>query len=260
MTSKKPFLHIAILSVSVCLALASIGRFTSRVQAQNIPNGQQISSQWEIAQAFKPQNRGAPPSTAGAGVRSGCVKSATPLTALMPGNILPLTVEENPTFLVYIPETQATMAEFVLKDDEDRDVFRRTMPIPATAGIFSFKIAETIPAPKLELGKNYQWFFALICQEEDRREDVFVDATMQRTTLSADVLKQLEKASPNERAGLYANNGIWFEAASTLAELRRDRPKDVKLAANWQELLQSVGLEKFASQPLLHPATQPELN
>jgi hypothetical protein len=169
----------------------------------------------------------------------------------MPGNSLPLTVAENPTFLVYVPKTEAKMAEFVLKDEQDEDVFRTTMPIPATAGIVSIKLSEKKSTPKLALGKNYHWFLALICEPENRSEDVFVDAWIRRTTLSTDVAKQLKKAAPQDRAGVYAKNGIWHEAVSTLAELHLSNPNNPKITANWQELLKSVGLGKLAGEPVL---------
>ena len=248
---KKPRLNLATLSVSVCLALASMTRSTTGVQAIPAPIDARVSNHWEIAQAFKPPNLGAPPATAGGGVRGSCIKSSTPLTALMPANSLPLTVAANPTFLVYIPKTEAKTVEFVLKDEQDNDVYRTSRPVPATAGIVSVKLPNDKAAQPLKVGKNYHWFLALVCQAEDRSEDVFVEAWIQRTTLSADAAKELQKVAPTERAGVYAKNGIWHESVSNLAELRRQRPNDAKIAANWQELLKSVGLEKIAKEPLV---------
>ncbi|GAC1460455.1 MAG: hypothetical protein NVS2B14_12830 [Chamaesiphon sp.] len=260
MTAKKPLL-LATLSLSVCLTLVSIPRFVTRVQAQQVAQEQLVSKPLKISQAFTPPKLGAPSSTAGGGVRSTCIQSATPLTALIPGNSLPLTVATNPTFLVYIPKSEAKTAEFVLKDEQENDVFRKTMPLPATSGIVSFTMPSTKQASNLEVGKNYHWYWALICKPEDRREDVFVDAWIQRTALPKNLSQQLIKVAPQERVALYAKNGIWGEAVSTLADLHRAHPNDPKITANWQELLKSVGLEKIAEEPLLRPSIQkPQAN
>jgi hypothetical protein len=48
---------------------------------------------------------------------------------------------------------------------------------------------------------------------------------------------------------LYAANGIWYEALAAAAELRRTNPQD----PNWSALLQAVGLEELASEPMVEP-------
>ncbi len=46
---------------------------------------------------------------------------------------------------------------------------------------------------------------------------------------------------------LYAINGIWYEALTAAAELRRTDPNDT----NWTALLQAVGLDNFAKEPMV---------
>jgi hypothetical protein len=54
-----------------------------------------------------------------------------------------------------------------------------------------------------------------------------------------------------EQAALYAKVGIWYDSLSLLAQLKQTQPSDNTFAANWVELLDSVGLEEIATQPLL---------
>ncbi len=52
-----------------------------------------------------------------------------------------------------------------------------------------------------------------------------------------------------QRVELYAANGLWYETTA-LAELRRDRPGDAEIAAEWKELLKSIGLGYLANEAI----------
>ena len=54
-----------------------------------------------------------------------------------------------------------------------------------------------------------------------------------------------------ELPALYAQAGIWYEALATLAELRRSKPNDSVLISAWESLLQSVGLDTVAKEPII---------
>jgi len=68
------------------------------------------------------------------------------------------------------------------------------------------------------------------------------------------VQQELETAtSLLDRVIIYAKAGIWYDALSNLAELRRRNPNDPTVIRDWQELLKSVGMEKIAQEPLFQP-------
>lgn len=212
----------------------------------------------EVAQYKPPKGLGAP-ETVGGGTRGGkCEQdqqTSTPLlTSLMP-DLTPgtaevgVTISEAPEIFVYIPETSARMAEFVLKDENETDIYRsENIPISGQQSILSVKLpADKI---KLEKGKNYHWYFSVICNPDNRRKDIFVEGWTQHTEMSSDVASQLEKAATLERAKLYAEAGIWHEAVATLAELRRQTPDDPVLVQEWKTLLESAGLKQIAELPV----------
>lgn len=242
-------------SLSIALGTLLVPSVPLQLQAQPSFLTPTSSQSWEISQAFSPPNRSAPPSAAGGGARSDCVLSndrdGRPLTALIPGNSLALTVNPRPTFYVYMPQTRAKTAEFLIKDEEDNDVYRTTLPVPQNAGIMGIQLPENGSKTLLESGKNYHWFVALVCKPQDRREDVFVDGWVQRTEPSATLTNELQNAKPEDRAGIYAKAGIWYEAVNALAELRSSRPNDPTTKANWEALLKSVKLDAIADKPLV---------
>jgi hypothetical protein len=157
------------------------------------------------------------------------------------------TVSESPEFLVYIPQTVARQAEFVLKDEEGNDLYRTIFEISGEEAIASL----TLPSDeiKLESGINYSWYFSLICNPQDFRKNVETQGWTQRVELNPNLITTLETADPITRSQLYAENGVWHEAIAILAQLRQEQPTDPLLAQTWQNLLESANLVEIANLP-----------
>ncbi|WP_017301779.1 DUF928 domain-containing protein [Nodosilinea nodulosa] len=185
------------------------------------------------------RNASACPQDAGA-----APNSATPgplLTALSPITKPGLTLATHPTFLVYVPTTNAESAEFSLRNQAGQGLYRTTVPLPTTPAIVSISLPDQTAA--LAVGKTYTWTFAIICDPNDRLEDQFVTGTVQRLDLDPARAAQLEQASASDRLALYEQDGVWYDALALLAELRRTDPEDTSLATTWHELLQSGGID-----------------
>ena len=202
---------------------------------------------------FEPAGDGVPDDSAGGASRDGGICSqdtqvGPSVTPLRPASHAELTVAEHPTFFVYVPQTSANKALFVIKDQAENYYYEKTLPISRTAGIVSFKLPNDAPA--LEIGKTYQWSFVVICGEAIRPDNPGVEGRIQRVAANP-ALSQLKSLSPLERAALYGKNGIWYDTLTSLAEQRRSQPNDSTLAATWEKLLKSVGLEAIATKPLL---------
>jgi uncharacterized protein YeaO (DUF488 family) len=86
---------------------------------------------------------------------------------------------------------------------------------------------------------------------EEQGELFAVDGWIQRISPSSKLSQQLKQAPTKQQARLYAENGIWFDALTTLAELRLKNSQDAAIAQDWKSLLQSVGLEQFAVEALV---------
>lgn len=168
------------------------------------------------------------------------------LTALVPmysGSdlVLGYTTKEHPTFWFYVPEAHPFSAEFMLQDEAEQTIYQTPIQLSATPGVVSVSLPPTIA---LEVGKRYQWFFSINCEQETT---AFVHGWVQRGVLNQALKSQLEKASLKQRIALYAANGFWYEALTASAELRRTEPS----SNDWSTLLKAVHLEELASEPLV---------
>ena len=179
-----------------------------------------------------------------------------PMTMLLPETKMGLTVSEHPTFFVYVPATQAKMGEFAIADEHDLyDVYYTSFPLPKEPGIVRLTVPET--AEPLELGKNYKWYFVIVCDPIDRMANRSVSGFIKRTEPLANlpntnISDSSAKRSLLERSRFYAKHGIWHETLTNLAELRLSQAQDPMLEKIWSGFLQSVGVDaKIASQPII---------
>ena len=204
------------------------------------------------AKPSTPPNPGLPGRRQPASPRGPCFPGKKPLTALLPATNLGLTVAAYPTFFFYVPETAATAVEFVLLDEENGNKLYETMfTITGKPGIFSLSLPTNKTLPPLEIGKNYHWYFSVVCDPEDRAGDVYVDGWVQRVEPSSVLVGELDKASPGEQVALYQKHQLWHETLTTLEKRRRLSPNDAVLAAQWANLLRAAGLSEIAQEPLV---------
>lgn len=199
---------------------------------------------------------GAPARTAGGGRRSvvSCVTGKTPLTALAPTNNVGTTVSANPTLFLFVPETIAESAEFILVDEQGNDIYETSVAIDGTPGVVKLNLPATV---SLEAGKQYLWQFALICDPEFRLPDEAVQGLLERTELSPQQQRQVAQfAEPLKQAEAYAQARIWQETIAILAKLHQARPNDPVVTEAWKELLNSVQLEEaIVTAPLVDCCT-----
>jgi Domain of Unknown Function (DUF928) len=210
-----------------------------------------------MAQEYNPPDRGLPGRREGGGTRGGCLSNAQHLVALMPVTNFGLTTQESPSLFWYIPPLSVISAEFVLLDANDNEVYTTTIQLTGNEGIVSLAIplirdeALGKDVSRLEVGKDYHWYFSLICDARDRSSDIFVEGWIQRTQLNQAMTTRLETTPERDRPTAYAELGLWYDALGTLATLRQAQPQDETTLAAWNTLLNSVDLSDLAGQPLL---------
>ncbi len=209
-----------------------------------------IADNSATAQKFVPKNRGLPGRREGGGTRGACLNSKGNLTAVMPISNSGLTTSSHPTFAWYVPETEPTMAEFVLLDRNDQEIYQTTFQVTGKAGIMSLTLPNTTTMPTLKADQQYRWKFAIACDNSDASNDMMTEGWVERVTPSRELQAKLAGKSPAEQASLYAAEGIWYDAVQILADLQRSQPTSAT-QANWQTLLQSVELNSLVTEPVL---------
>jgi Domain of Unknown Function (DUF928) len=209
-----------------------------------------------------PPDRSAPGGR-GEGASRGCATGEKSLMALVPAyeqangqandgqansvtQVWGLTTAERPGFWFYVPYEKAVIQdiEFVLQTDGDETLYRSKVNIPSQVGLVRVQ-----PDVKLETGKKYHWFFKVktICAANQPVMLNYVEGWVQRQALAA-LSDRLTTATPQQRASLYAENGIWYDALDTLAEAHFANPNEAEITQDWTDLLRAIGLENLADQ------------
>jgi Domain of Unknown Function (DUF928) len=179
-----------------------------------------------------------------------CHSVTIPVTALVPGKesvaFKASTAQERPTFWLYVPYTSKLTAEFVMKNEQNQPLYAKPYIINLTGqpGIVG------ITTPKaLEVGKSYRWTFSVICDSQDRSADMYVNGkiTVVKPTPN---LTPAKNSKPEQKAVLYAKDGLWFETLTTIIkDVRRTNPSKAGLFMN--NLLQSYELQNLANEKIV---------
>lgn len=201
---------------------------------------------------FEAPDRGRPEGRReGAGTRGSCALGQKPLTALIPPTNSGQTLSGHPTFFFYVPQTRSLLAEFAVLDEKNQPIYQTNLNVTGIEGVVSVSLPETSEKPLLEAGKGYKWQFAILCNPDTQEDDLIVDGWIERVQPDATLVQQIEKASGRDRVVLLARSGFWYDTLHSLAELRTSEPNNTAFADDWTNLLQSVGLEKVSSEPLV---------
>lgn len=246
-------------SVVAALLCTLIGLAPSGWTQTPIPSHQTRLATVQYTEPSALDDLGEPTGRRRGGGRRGPCKVYEALTALTPmttvngkPKVLGLTATAQPTFWFHVPQAlnAGTPLQFVLQDDKDNYVYQTKFTAPATpAGVLSVAVPPTARA--LEAGKSYRWTFFIYCNPQKASESVSVTGSVRRVALKPDVQQKLNAAKmPLDRAALYAANGIWYDALTTLGNQRRQR-NEAAIATAWDNLLQQVKLDDLVTVPLV---------
>lgn len=203
---------------------------------------------------FDPPSRGAPEDRGDAASRG-----SNDLLALVPVNQYGLTIAEYPTFWFYLKRQDSLYRtiKFELQDEDNKVIYQETFELTETEGIMNIPLPNT--APKLEIGKKYQWMLSY----GGMSNEMHAAGWIERVALTSELASQLQQATPRERVLILAKNGLWYETITELIKLHRVNPQDAQLAADWAALLQdpNVNLPEMIPQhivPCCKPYIRPD--
>jgi Domain of Unknown Function (DUF928) len=178
-------------------------------------------------------------------------KHVTALVPSIPSNESPgaefvggLTAAERPTFWFYVTYQPPFTGKFILQDKDENLVYETDVILPTNPGVIQISLPSNVPP--LEIGKLYNWYFKIRCNPNSPTLS-FVHGWIQRTSLNPALSSQLQNATPQQKVALYARNGIWYEALTIAAELKRNNSND----RNWSDLLEAVGLSEIKAEAIV---------
>jgi hypothetical protein len=112
------------------------------------------------------------------------------------------------------------------------------------AGIHRLPLAKN--KVTLDPGVTYKWTVALVPDPANRSQDVIASGTLLRLAPSKELSAAL--SSPGaDKASVYAQNGMWYDALDALTERIDSDPKSGTARAERAELLGQVGLKDAAA-------------
>lgn len=199
-------------------------------------------------------------------------------------NITHLTADPYPIVLFYLPQNSPTQARFYLEEENEGFVYLADVQMPTNNkqnGIVTLNFSDIAKAnnlPELTTGKNYSWKLKFICEnkiEDIDKKSPEISGWIKRIDLNtslknqlgssyinnqdskdSDVIsEQLNQTETKDYPSVYTNNGIWYSAVSSLAQLRNENPEDLDIKLDWETLLKSVKLEEISDKPIRGSAT-----
>lgn len=194
--------------------------------------------------AFKPTGKGMPSDTAGGASRDRgrCPRDTTgaitPITLLTPDTKGGATYAERPTFMAYVAQTTARKVFFSVRDSQGQYHYQTMQALPAQPGLVRFELPASATA--LKPGQQYHWSVVLVCGATLRPDSPRMDGWVERLEQAAP--SQAKTLAPLERAQLYYDQGVWYDALAAVANARQTQPGDRTTQAAWQDLLRNVGL------------------
>ena len=192
-----------------------------------------------------------PEQTAEAGSRHGvqCLQDATSanlvnssssqnaLMPLVPTNNFGLTIAEKPKLWIYLPETSARQVVLSIREEGTTHHSKTFIPITGASGIISLQ--PNPDSPPLELGKTYKLSVVLVCGEKPSPNDPATDVWVRRV----DHPEPINQVSALEQAAWYGEQGIWYDALTSLIQARRSQFQNQDLIDIWADFLESGGLK-----------------
>lgn len=209
---------------------------------ENYQQSQQMLSQTVIQPLqFQLPDRKAPGNRSeDAGGRGKCI-TPSQLTALVPHHNFGYTTSERPTFWFHFTSNSSSSlpAEFQLSDKQNNNIVKLKLSIKS--GLIKVNLPENNKLSETE--KSYRWKLIAICDSNDPTANLIVSGEIAKKEIDQKLQSQIQGKQGRDLAIIYADNGIWFDALTILAQLREKDPNNAIYREDWNRLLNSVGLQ-----------------
>lgn len=176
-----------------------------------------------------PKQRSMPRRSAIATGRRGCSGVGKQMVALAPQAYVGQTASTRPTFAWFVPDTAPKEIKFYLYEvtgNGERVVHRASMQ--SQTGLMQYTLPQT--EMTLQVGRLYRWRAALICNPKRPSDLSIAQADFDVIEMPATLKQQLATVrDPLQRANLFAESGLWYDAFGTALELQTPRASSLQL-------------------------------
>ncbi len=154
------------------------------------------------------------------GTRGGCNGGEQSIRLLAPKQYMGQTISTHPTFAWITPNVESYPIKFRLFQygENNRLELVKQVELQGTPGMMTWTMPENEPG--LEMGKQYYWQVAIICNVNRPSANPFDEAGLDVVALSPQLETQLSNnPDPLQQAKLYAEAGLWYDAFAQVALL-----------------------------------------
>jgi hypothetical protein len=192
---------------------------------------------------YRPPSRGRPANRVGGGTRGD--KNNTPFLAALVPDHMGLTTQAQPPFYWFFSGAIKEEIEFTLIDERHiKPLLETNLNIPGREGIQCLSLTDY--GIRLSHNVPYQWFVAIISDPNHRSKDLVVCGSIKRIEPSQSLISKLSQPNRAEVPFIYAEEGLWYDALSTLNQLIDADPNDIRLQKQRIDLFEQVGLWEVA--------------
>jgi len=158
-----------------------------------------------------------------------------------------LTLSAQPTLYWHVSEATTYSVNFTLIDPAAIDplVDVTLLSGPFEPGVHAVDLSSH--GAKLEPGKQYHWFVALVPNPERRSADIIARGSIERIEPDPALQTALDGATNGGRADALAQGGIWYDALDALQNEVESNPADAAPRVRRAALLEQVGLATLAA-------------
>ncbi len=176
------------------------------------------------------------------------------ISLLVPSDHIGLTVSAHPTFSWYVSAVPSTLMQFALVEPGvSKPILVKQLKVNKP-GIIQLDLPEQLP---LSIDKEYRWTVSLICNIKRPSQNIYVRSRIQRVSVKALEMPEFTGNPSNnlaeisttmrDRAILYGQSGIWYDAVSALSKAYLTNPQEPLNVKYLRALLNQVGLTSVAN-------------
>ncbi len=167
------------------------------------------------------------------------------LIAIVPDQVA-LTTQEQPALFWFQSKQANARLELTLIEPGKPQPLLALGSSSAKPGIH--RILLTNHGVKLAPNVNYKWTVSLVPDPTSRSLDVVASGMVRRIEPSKELTRQIAAASMAERAAIYAQAGIWYDALEAISDAIDAQPGDKSLRNERADLMKQVGLPPMENQ------------
>jgi len=237
-----PFFRVALVLLAIAFVVVTSYAQTNPEPAAAAPASS--PSRPSLKLVYKPPAAaGNMPTRVSGGARGG--GTDTSLLALVPEHAA-LTTHAQPSLFWFQSKPAKAKLELALVEPKKaKPVLALTSGAANQIGIHRIKLANH----KIELKPDvlYEWSVAIVPDAENRSKDVIAKGVIKRISAPGDLDKKIENTSDTEKAAVYAEAGIWYDALEAISNAIDAQPDDASLREQRASLLKQVGLPEAAA-------------